>query len=90
MKVSIPFFHTLDFIKQKHMAKQKAEKVIESVELKDPNQVIETRNGMSVSKENLTVERYEALVALNPSFKEFFNVKLTNKKDEQINDQVGS
>ena len=67
------------------MAKQqKAEKVIQSVELKDPNQVIDLpRVGLRITKENLTIERYQKLVSLSSTFEQYFNVKLTNKQNEQ-------
>jgi uncharacterized integral membrane protein len=70
-------------------SKPKAEKVIESVTLKDVNEVITTRSGLVINAENLTVERYLSLIALSDSFKEKFNVKLTNKQNEQSN-EVGS
>ena len=66
------------------MAKQKQEKVISSVELKDPNQVIHLKNiGFKLTAENLTIERYQYLISLSPSFEQYFNVKLTNKQNEQ-------
>jgi len=57
-------------------------KEIASVELKDPTQEIVLRNGMHITKDNLTIERYEKLVSLNQVFKQYFNIKLTPKKDE--------
>lgn len=66
------------------MAKQKTEKVISSVELKDPNQVINLKNiGFRLTAENLTIERYQKLIALSPTFEQYFNVKLTTKQNEQ-------
>lgn len=71
-------------------SKPKTEKVIESVTFKDPNHPgIQTRGGLNVTPENLTIERYQALVGLSESFKEFFNVKLTNKQNDKA-DEVGS
>lgn len=73
------------------MAKKDAsEKVIESVKLKDENEVIETRSGLRITAENLTVERYEQLIGLSEAFKEKFIVKLTNKSNEQTNEGAGS
>ena len=73
------------------MAKtEKTEKVIESVEFKDPKDPgIQTRNGMNVTTENLTVERYEQLISLSDTFKEKFIVKYTNKpkENEQISEE---
>lgn len=64
------------------MAK-KEPKTIQSVELKDPSQVIELKNlGMRVTKDNLTVERYQQLVSLSDSFKQYFNVKFNPKQNE--------
>lgn len=66
------------------MAKQKQDKVISSVELKDPNQVINLKNiGFRITAENLTIERYHKLIALSATFEQYFNVKLTNKPNEQ-------
>lgn len=70
--------------------KSDSEKVIESVTLKDPEEVITTRSGLVITKDNLTVDRYEQLIGLSDSFKEKFNVKLTNKSNEQINEGAGS
>jgi hypothetical protein len=70
-------------------SKPKTEKVIESVTLKDVTEVITTRSGLVINEKNLTVERYLSLIALSDSFKEKFNVKLTNKQNEQSN-EVGS
>jgi hypothetical protein len=65
------------------MAKQKAEKVLSSVELKDPNQIIDLpRVGLYITKDNLTLERYHKLIALNKSFEQYF--KLNNKQNEQL------
>jgi hypothetical protein len=65
------------------MAKQKSEKVISEVTLKDPNQVIDLpRIGMVITKDNLTIERYQKLVSLSSDFEKYFNVKLTNKQNE--------
>lgn len=60
----------------------KKEKELTSVELKDPSQEIKLRTGLHITAENLTIERYEKLIAINPIFKQYFNVKLTPKKDE--------
>lgn len=66
------------------MAKQKTEKVISEVSFKNPEQVIDLpRVGMYITKENLTLERYQKLVALSADFEQYFNVKLTNKQNEQ-------
>jgi hypothetical protein len=66
------------------MAKTKTEKVISEVTLKDPTQVIHLKNlGFRLTAENLTIERYQYLIGLNPIFEQYFNVKLTPKKDEQ-------
>ncbi len=60
------------------MAKKK---IIDSVTLKNPDEVITLpRIGMVITKDNLTLERYEKLISISPSFKELFNLKL--KKDE--------
>jgi hypothetical protein len=65
------------------MAKQKSEKVLSEVTLKDPNQVIDLpRIGMVITKDNLTIERYQKLVSLSSDFEKYFNVKLTNKQNE--------
>jgi hypothetical protein len=65
------------------MAKQKTEKVISSVELKDPNQVIHLKNiGLRITAENLTIERYQKLVSLSSDYEQYFNVKQTNKPNE--------
>jgi len=62
------------------MAKQKAEKVIESVELKDPNEVIDLpRVGLYITKQTLTIDRYLQLIGLSDTFKEKFNVLQTMK-----------
>ena len=64
------------------MAKKK-EKEISSVELKNPDMVIHLKNlGLKITVENLTIERYEKLVSLSKDYEQFFNVKLTPKKDE--------
>jgi len=68
------------------MAKEKKQvREIESVELKDPNQVIKTRNGMVINKDNLTVDRYRALVTMSHKHDQYFNVKYkpNNQKNEQ-------
>lgn len=66
------------------MAKQKAEKVVSSVELKDPNQVIHLKGlGLKITKDNLTIERYNYLVSLSKDYEQYFNVKLTPKQNEQ-------
>ncbi len=71
------------YLYKKNMAKSKVEKVIASVELKDPNQIIHLKNvGLRITKDNLTVERYELLVSLSEEFSQYFNVKLTNKTNE--------
>jgi hypothetical protein len=57
-------------------------KEIASVELKDPSTELVLRNGMHITKHNLTIERYEKLVSLSEEFKDLFIVKLTPKKDE--------
>lgn len=59
----------------------KTQKEISSVEMKSPEPII-LRNGLTITPENLTIERYEKLISLNIKFKELFNVKLTPKKDE--------
>lgn len=65
------------------MAKQKVEKVISEVTFKDPNQVIHLKNlGFRLTAENLTIERYQYLIGLNPIFEQYFNVKLTPKTNE--------
>ena len=67
------------------MAKTKTEKVISEVTFKDPNQVIHLKNlGFRLTAENLTIERYQYLIGLNPIFEEHFNVKLTPKKDDEV------
>jgi len=87
-----PLFYYLS-INKKNMAKdskQKPEKVIESVTLKNPNEPLDLpRIGMYIDKDNLTVERYKKLVAISSEFEQYFNVKLTNKSNEQIT-EVGS
>jgi len=67
------------------MAKaKKSERVISSVELKDPSQVIHLKNiGLKITAENLTVERYQKLIQFSHKYEQFFNVKLTNKPYEQ-------
>lgn len=66
------------------MAKKKSNKVIDSVSLKDENQVIEIEKmGIRVTKDNLNVDRYRMLVNLSSHYEQFFNVKLiTHKQDE--------
>lgn len=67
------------------MAKKKANKVIDSVSLKDENQVIEIEKmGIRVTKDNLTVDRYRMLVNLSPHYAQFFNVKLTTPKQDEV------
>lgn len=69
------------------MAKEKKQvREIESVELKDPNQVIKTRNGMVINKDNLTVDRYRALVTMSHKHDQYFNVKYkpNNQKHETV------
>jgi hypothetical protein len=67
------------------MAKKPTEKrEIESVTLKDDKEVIDLPLvGMTITKENLTVDRYEKLMSLSTTFGEKFNVKFKPKKDEQ-------
>lgn len=66
------------------MAKEKKEKVISEVTFKNPKEVLDLpRIGMYITAENLTIERYEKLISIADSFKEYFNVKLKNKEDEQ-------
>ena len=65
-------------------SKQKPEKVIESVTLKNTDQPLDLpRIGMYIDKDNITVERYKKLVAISSEFEQYFNVKLTNKSNEQ-------
>ena len=55
-------------------------RVITEVSFKDPEQVIHLKNiGFKLHKENLTVERFEKLIQLNPTFEKFFNVKSNTK-----------
>jgi hypothetical protein len=80
LKDSFRFFYNVTY----SMAKEKKEKVIESVSLKNPSQDIDLpRVGMKITAENLTIERYEKLIAISPEFKDLFIVKLKNKEDEQ-------
>ena len=61
----------------------KREKVISEVTLKDPNTPLELpRLGINITAQNLTVERYEKLISVSEDFKQYFNVKLTNKQNE--------
>lgn len=65
------------------MAKKKSEKVIESVELKQPFTVLNfDRIGYKITNENLTVERYLKIVGISPSLGRFFNVKFKTIKHE--------
>lgn len=60
----------------------KKEKVISEVRFKKPHTELKLRNGLHLTEENLTIERYEMAVSLSEDLKEFFEVKLTPKKDE--------
>lgn len=67
------------------MAKKKLDKVIDSVSLKDENQVIEIEKmGIRVTKDNLNVDRYRMLVNLSSHYEQFFNVKLTTPKQDEM------
>lgn len=67
------------------MAKKKSNKVIDSVSLKDENQVIEIEKmGIRVTKDNLNVDRYRMLVNLSPHYEQFFNVKLITPKQDEV------
>lgn len=67
------------------MAKKKSNKVIESVSLKDENQVIEIEKmGIRVTKDNLNVDRYRMLVNLSSHYEQFFNVKLITPKQDEM------
>lgn len=62
----------------------KKAKVISEVSFKEPHTELRLRNGLHLTKDNLTVERYEKVVALSESFKEFFNVKLITPKNDEM------
>ena len=63
--------------------KEKVEKEVSEVSLKNPNQVIDLpRVGLYITKDNLTVERYKKLVALSSDFDQYFNVNLKPKQNE--------
>lgn len=67
------------------MAKKKVvtESLANSVELKDPDMVLDLpRIGFKITKDNLTLERYHKLILISPSFKEFFNLKLSQNEME--------
>jgi uncharacterized coiled-coil protein SlyX len=65
------------------MAKKKAEKVIDSVELKPPFEVLTLeRIGYRITNENLTIERYQKLMDIAPTMEKFFNVKYKTIKHE--------
>lgn len=67
------------------MAKKKSNKVIDSVSLKDENQVIEIEKmGIRVTKDNLNVDRYRMLVNLSSQYEQFFNVKLITPKQDEM------
>lgn len=67
------------------MAKKKSNKVIDSVSLKDENQVIEIEKmGIRVTKDNLNVDRYRMLVNLSSHYEQFFNVKLITPKQDEM------
>ena len=67
------------------MAKKKVSKVVDSVSLKDENQVIEIEKmGIRVTKDNLTVDRYRMLVNLSSHYEQFFNVKLITPKQDEM------
>lgn len=67
------------------MAKKKSNKVIDSVSLKDEDQVIEIEKmGIRVTKDNLNVDRYRMLVNLSSHYEQFFNVKLITPKQDEM------
>jgi len=63
------------------MAKKK-EKEITEVKFKPPYTQLRLRNGLFLTESNLTIARYEKVVSLSESFKKYFTIKLTPKKDE--------
>jgi len=63
----------------------KKEKVISEVSLKNPDEVIDLpRLGMLITKDNLTVERYQKLVALSSDFEKYFNVKFKPLENDKV------
>lgn len=64
-------------------AKPITESLTTRVELKDPDMVLDLpRIGFKITKDNLTFERYQKLILISPSFKEFFNLKLSQNEME--------
>jgi hypothetical protein len=57
------------------MAKKKDTQVAE-VTMKNTNMTLRfDRVGIVITPENLTLERYNKLIAISPSFSEYFNLK---------------
>jgi hypothetical protein len=70
--------------KKKNMAKTK-QKVVSEVTLKDPDAVIDLpRLGVRITKDDLTIERYQNLVALSPEFEKYFNVKYKPLENDKV------
>lgn len=57
------------------MAKKK-ENLEAEVTMKNPDQVLNfDRIGFVITKDNLTLERYQKLISISPSFSQYFNLK---------------
>lgn len=58
------------------MAKKKENIEVAEVTMKNPDQVLNfDRIGMVITKDNLTIERYNKLISISPSFSQYFNLK---------------
>lgn len=70
------------------MAKKKEKKIsdtpqVPEVTLKHPGMSLHIpRLGMRITEENLTFERYQKLIAISPSYEQYFNIKLKSQNNE--------
>lgn len=65
------------------MAKKKENIEVAEVTMKNPDQVLNfDRIGMVITKDNLTLERYNKLISISPSFSQYFNLKTKTNEVE--------
>jgi hypothetical protein len=65
------------------MAKKKEQPSESEVTMKNPDQVLNfDRIGMVITKDNLTLERYNKLISISPSFSQYFNLKTKTNEVE--------